>query len=223
MTTGAGRTVSATSRVSSQPILRWLQTEAPLLRTLLTMAALYRTILRAARAEGAAVIHAHSPAMCGFPAWLAARRLRVPFLYEVRALWEDAAVDQEKTTEGSLAYRLSRWLETLVLRRADRIVVICEGLKRELIARGLPSAKIALSPNGVDPAAFRPLDRKDEALVRRYGLEGKKVIGFIGSFFQLHAPVPVELIRRFVPQCFCQVLGDLGGSLIQQRPHSSKG
>ncbi len=182
--------------VFSHPVVRWLQTDVPLVRTLLTMAQLFARIVEVARTEGAQLIHAHSPVMCGFPAWLAARRLRVPFVYEVRALWEDAAVDQEKTTEGSLAYRLSRWLETVVLRRADRIFVICDGLKRELIARGLPAPRIVLSLNGVNPDAFAPLTGKDPRVMQRYGLQGRNVIGFIGSFFQFEG---LECLLRAVP------------------------
>lgn len=182
--------------ILSHPVVRWLQTDVPLVRTLLTMAQLFARIVEVARTEGAQLIHAHSPVMCGFPAWLAARRLRVPFVYEVRALWEDAAVDQEKTTEGSVAYRLARWLETVVLRRADRIVVICDGLKRELIARGLPAHRIVLSLNGVNPDAFAPLTGKDPRVMQRYGLEGRKVIGFIGSFFQFEG---LECLLRAVP------------------------
>lgn len=147
------------------------------------MRRLRQDILRIAQEEAADIIHAHSPVLCGLPAWSAARRLGRPFVYEVRALWEDAAVDQEKTTERGLRYALTRILETFVLRRADRIVVICEGLKQEIVRRGIPAHKIVVVPNGVDTASFTPRP-PDQALRERYGLSGKKVLGFIGSFFQ---------------------------------------
>lgn len=171
-------------RLSRHPFLSWLQTAVPLVRDLATMHRLRRRIEAVARREQAALIHAHSPVMCGLPALIAARRLRVPFLYEVRALWEDAAVDQEKTTEGAPAYRLLRAVETFVLRRADRVVVICDGLKQELIRRGIAASKIAVVPNGVNTAEFPTLSGKDPEVLRRYGLNGQVTIGFIGSFFQ---------------------------------------
>ena len=171
-------------RLSRQPLLRWLQTAIPLVRDLATMHVLRRRIEAVARSTGADLIHAHSPVMCGLPALIAARRLRVPLLYEVRALWEDAAVDQEKTTEGAAAYRLLRAVETFVLRRADRIVVICGGLKQELIQRGIAASKIAVVPNGVNTADFPPLRGKDAGVLQRYGLNGQVTIGFIGSLFQ---------------------------------------
>ncbi len=48
------------------------------------------------------IIHAHSPALCGAAAQRAARALGVPFVYEIRAFWEDAAVGNLTGTEGSL-------------------------------------------------------------------------------------------------------------------------
>ncbi len=152
-------------------------------RDLRLMRRLRRDILRIARDESVGVIHAHSPVLCGLPAWSAARTLGLPFVYEVRALWEDAAVDQEKTTERGIRYALTRAIETFILRRADRIVVICEGLKADIARRGIPSRQIVVVPNGVDAASFTPRE-PDAALRARYGLAGKRVLGFIGSFFQ---------------------------------------
>ena len=57
-------------------------------------------------------LHAHSPALNGMAALWAGRRYGLPVTYEIRAFWEDAAVDHGTTTEGSLRYRLTRWHET---------------------------------------------------------------------------------------------------------------
>ena len=65
------------------------------------------------------IIHAHSPALCGAAAMRAARALGVPFAYEIRAFWEDAAVGNLAGTEGNLKYRITRSLETRVARAAD--------------------------------------------------------------------------------------------------------
>ena len=61
------------------------------------------------------VLHAHSPCLNGIAALQAGRRAKLPVVYEMRASWEDAAVDHGTTTEGSLRYRLSRALETWTL------------------------------------------------------------------------------------------------------------
>src|SRR5690606_3100393 len=57
------------------------------------------------------VLHAHSPVLNALPALRVGRRLGLPVVYEVRAFWEDAAVDHGTTREGSLRYRLTRHLE----------------------------------------------------------------------------------------------------------------
>jgi len=64
------------------------------------------------------ILHAHSPVLDAIPALRVGRRLGIPVVYEVRAFWEDAAVDHGSTTEGSLRYRLTQRLETHALRRA---------------------------------------------------------------------------------------------------------
>jgi hypothetical protein len=129
------------------------------------------------------LLHAHSPVLNVLPALWTGRRRNLPVVYEVRALWEDAAVDHGVTTEASLRYRLSRALETYALRRADRITTICDGLRREIAARGIQAARITVVPNAVDTDRFRFGAAPDEALRRRLGLEGATVLGFAGSFY----------------------------------------
>lgn len=129
------------------------------------------------------VLHAHSPALCGLAALLAARRLGLPVVYEVRAFWEDAAVSNGTSREGSIRYRLTRALEDRVIGRARRVVTICAGLHDDLVQRGVPASKITVSPNGVDLDLFGAPAPRDDALARSLGLDGGPVIGFIGSFY----------------------------------------
>jgi PEP-CTERM/exosortase A-associated glycosyltransferase len=129
------------------------------------------------------LIHAHSPALNGLAAAWAAQRLGLPLVYEIRAFWEDAAVGNGKGTQGSLRYRLTRALENHVIGKADAVAVICEGLRRDLISRGVDDRKITVSPNGVDLELFGSPLARDEALAGELGLTGKRVIGYIGSFY----------------------------------------
>lgn len=129
------------------------------------------------------VIHAHSPVLNALPALWVGSRLGVPVVYEVRALWEDAAVDHESTTEGSFRYRLSRVLESFALRRAARVTTICEGLRQEIAGRGIGHDRITVIPNAVDPTAFTATARPDAELRHSLGLHGALVAGFVGSFY----------------------------------------
>lgn len=129
------------------------------------------------------ILHAHSPVLNVLPALRVGRRMGIPVVYEVRAFWEDAAVDHGDTTEGSLRYRLTHWVETWALRRARHVFTICEGLRSDIVARGIPTAKVTVIPNAVDLEAFEPGGQPVAALKARLGLQGASVIGFIGSFY----------------------------------------
>ncbi|MET0250366.1 MAG: TIGR04063 family PEP-CTERM/XrtA system glycosyltransferase [Sphingobium sp.] len=129
------------------------------------------------------ILHAHSPVLNAIAAQRVARRHGIPLVYEIRAFWEDAAVGNGTGMEGSPRYWLTRQLESHAVRQADAIAVICEGLRGDLIARGVDPAKIVVSPNGVDMDQFGAPVPRDPQLTRRLGLEGAEVVGFIGSFY----------------------------------------
>ncbi|MBS3963343.1 MAG: glycosyltransferase, exosortase A system-associated [Methylomonas sp.] len=129
------------------------------------------------------ILHAHSPALNGLAALAMARKYAVPLVYECRAFWEDAAVDHGTTTEGSVRYRLTQTMETHVFKRADAVTTICEGLRSDIIRRGIAADKITVIPNAVDVDKFSFGEAADPALLQSLGLTGKTVLGFIGSFY----------------------------------------
>lgn len=129
------------------------------------------------------ILHAHSPVLNALAALRAGRRRGIPVMYEIRAFWEDAAVGNLTGTEGSLKYRATRAAETWAVKRVDAVAVICEGLRGDLIKRGVPGDKIMVSPNGVDLSLFGEPVPYDAALATELGLAGREVIGFIGSFY----------------------------------------
>ena len=130
------------------------------------------------------VLHAHSPVLDGMAALRAGKRLDIPVIYEIRAFWEDAAVGNGSGREGNLRYRMTRTLETRAVRQADAVAVICEGLRGDLIARGIDPEKITVSPNGVDLDLFGDPPPRDEKLAVELGLgTTATVVGYIGSFY----------------------------------------
>ncbi|MEY4269476.1 MAG: hypothetical protein RLZZ58_692, partial [Pseudomonadota bacterium] len=157
------------------------------------------------------LLHAHSPVLGALAALRVARRRDLPLIYEIRAFWEDAAVGNGTGREGSAKYHLTRQLESHAVRAADAVAVICEGLRRDLIARGVDDAKIIVSPNGVDLDLFGDPGPRDDVLARDLGLEGAEVIGFIGSFYDyegiddLIAAMPALVAAR--PTCHALLVG----------------
>ena len=147
------------------------------------------------------VIHAHSPVLNALPSLWVARRFKLPVVYEMRASWEDAAVDHGTTIEGSARYRLSRALESFALRHADQITTICEGLRQDIAMRGIPSERITVIPNAVDASMFQFGNEGDAGLRRSLGLEDATVIGFAGSFYGYEGlDLLLEAARRMLPR-----------------------
>ena len=129
------------------------------------------------------VLHAHSPVLNAIPAIRVGKRLGIPVVYEIRAFWEDAAVDHGTTSEGSVRYRVTRAIETWALQRVDQAFTICEGLRADIVARGIPAEKVTVIPNAVDIEGFQLSGEADPELRRRLGLEGCTTVGFVGSFY----------------------------------------
>ena len=147
------------------------------------LAAFARSIAAAVRDFRPDVIHAHSPVLDALAAWPVARRHGLPLVYEIRAFWEDAAVGNGTGTQGSARYRATRALESWAVNRADAVAVICDGLRGDLLARGVAADKVVVSPNGVDLNLFGAPGPRDDALTTELGLDGAEVVGFIGSFY----------------------------------------
>ena len=142
------------------------------------MKATQQRLLEVARRVQPHILHAHSPVLDAIPALRVGRELGIPVVYEVRAFWEDAAVDHGTTTEGSLRYRLTRRLETHALRQAAHVFTICEGLRREIAARGIPPHKVTVIPNAVDIDTFEPGGTPDAALKASLGLDGATAVSY---------------------------------------------
>jgi len=172
----------------------------PLARYFREMAATERRIGELARTFRPEVIHAHSPVLNAIPALRYARKAGLPVVYELRALWEDAAVDHGTTREGSARYRASRALESWALARADHVTTICEGLRGEAVARGVSPQRVTVIPNAVDTSAFAFGRSGDPELRRKLGLGHATVLGFAGSFYAYEGlDLLIDAVARLAP------------------------
>jgi len=143
------------------------------------------------------IVHAHSPVLVGLPALLAARKHGLPFVYEIRDLWENASVDRGKFRYNSPFYRLARGLETYVLRRADAVVTICEALRWDVTTRVSDPRRVYVVGNGVDAAVFDPSSvTVSQELRRQWRLGGKRVIAYVGTFQPYEG---LDLLIRAMP------------------------
>lgn len=198
-----GTPVSPVEQAAELPFYRttqqggWLSRLPAVGGHLEVVTSLKRRIAEAAEVERPDIIHAHSPSLNGLAALSVARARGIPLVYEVRAFWEDAAVDQGTAREGDLRYQLTRASENHVLRRADAVFTICDGLRQDMLARGLPDDKVTVIPNAVNAFDYAFAPERDEALSAQLGLQGAVVLGFIGSFYAYEG---LDLLLQAFPQ-----------------------
>jgi len=199
--TGAEENVDGWTFYRTEPPTGWM-TRYPVLSQFALMGQLEKRVEELARKLRPDVLHAHSPLLNARPAISVGRRLGIPVVYEVRAFWEDAAVDHGTAREGDLRYRATRALETAALRDATAVTTICEGLRKDMVARGIPADKITVIPNAVDIEKFAQSGAPDTELQQRLGLNGCTVVGFIGSFYAYEG---LSLLLHAVPRMLARV------------------
>lgn len=173
-----------------------LMSRLPALNQLADMLALERRLDEVLDIVRPDIVHAHSPQLNAIPALRAAHRRGIPTVYEVRAFWEDAAVDHGTTTEGSLRYRLSKSLDTYAFKHVDAVTCICEGLRADIVSRGIPADKVTVIPNAVDIEKFLLGNPPDQVLKVSLGLGDARVLGFIGSFYAYEG---LDLLLQALP------------------------
>jgi len=166
----------------SEPIKGWLA-NIPILNQWAIVQSLKKRLDDIILQHKPDILQAHSPALNGWAALKVAKKYNIPLVYECRAFWEDAAVDHGTARKGGLRYYLTKMLETYIFRQANAITTICEGLRTDIMSRGIAADKITVIANAVDIEQFTYGLTADELLKRQLGLENKIVLGFIGSFY----------------------------------------
>lgn len=137
--------------------------------------------VREAQRNRVSLIQSASNYVTALPALMAARRLGIPFAYEVRGLWEITQLSHNPGWGETDRFRLAVKLETLVATEADLVLAITSQVRDELVRRGVDSSLISLMPNSVDTDTFTPMPPL-ESLRRKLGLaESTTVVGYAGS------------------------------------------
>jgi PEP-CTERM/exosortase A-associated glycosyltransferase len=179
------------------PVAQDAMSRLPVFNQTAVIDGLARRLDEVARIVKPDILHAHSPVLNALPALRVGRRLGIPVVYEVRAFWEDAAVDHGTSREWGIRYRITRGLESYALRRADAITTICEGLRGDILGRGIAAEKVTVIPNAVNIENFSLGQLPDLCLARNLGLEGKLLLGFIGSFYAYEG---LSVLLRALPK-----------------------
>lgn len=127
--------------------------------------------LRGLRVGRVDVVYGSSPhLLAALAAWVLSLVKRASFVLEVRDLWPKVLVDMNHLSESSPIYKALTALEEFLYRRAKTVIIMAEGSRTDLVARGVDPDKIVYIPNGADPEDFEPSAPRDE-LRARYGFD----------------------------------------------------
>jgi glycosyltransferase involved in cell wall biosynthesis len=105
---------------------------------------------------------------------------RVPFVFEISDLWPES-IKELGMMQNHRLYRMLEKLELFLYHQAALIIAQTPAFKENLVARGIPTDKIQVILNGVDLEQCKPLGHKDKSLLKQYGLEGRFVVGYLGT------------------------------------------
>ena len=98
----------------------------------------------------------------------------VPFIYNLQDIFPDSLVHTGLTKKGSILWKIGRKIEDKTYAAADKIVVISEGFKENIMAKGVPEEKIVIIENWIDTDEVAPIERKDNILFDKFGLDRDK-------------------------------------------------
>lgn len=127
------------------------------------------------RAKNVDMIYvASTPPTQGALAALVKKFKHKPFVYNLQDIFPDSLVGTGLAKKGGLLWKIGRVIENFTYRNADKIIVISEDFKRNIMAKGVPEEKIVVVYNWVDEEAVVDVPREENKLFDKYGLDRSK-------------------------------------------------
>lgn len=115
-----------------------------------------------------------TPPIQGAMAALVKKYRRIPLIFVLQDIFPDSLVGAGLAKKGNLLWKIGRVIENYTYRNADKIIVISEGFKRNIMAKGVPEEKIEVVYNWVDEKAVIDISRENNKLFDKYGLDKNK-------------------------------------------------
>lgn len=155
------------------PLMR--EGKNPFMRALRYLIACIKQYQYGCRNKNADVLFvASTPPIQGAMAAMVKKKTRIPIVYNLQDIFPDSLVGTGLAKKGGLLWKIGRRIENFTYRNADKIIVISEDFKRNIMAKGVPEDKIEVIYNWVDENVVVNVDRKDNVLFDRYGLDRNK-------------------------------------------------
>jgi len=125
---------------------------------------------------------ASTPPTQGAMAALAKKINKKPFIYNLQDIFPDSLVGTDLAKKGGMLWKIGRMIENFTYRHADKIIVISEDFKRNIMAKGVPEEKIAVIYNWVDTNTIVPIKAEDNPLYDEFSIEkGKFTVVYAGN------------------------------------------
>lgn len=134
----------------------------------------YLVILRTGKNEYDVIFATSTPPIIGAMCALIKKCLRIPFVYNLQDIFPDSLAGTSLAQKGGLLWKIGRVIEDFTYRHADKIIVISEDFKRNIMAKGVPEDKIVVVYNWVDQNAVVDVPRPENKLFAKYGIDPSK-------------------------------------------------
>lgn len=115
-----------------------------------------------------------TPPILGIVGVLVKKLKHIPFVYNLQDIFPDSLVGTGLAKKDGLLWKIGRVIENFTYRNADKIIVISEDFKRNIMAKGVPEEKIEVIYNWVDEKAVLPVAKEDNPLFEEFGLSREK-------------------------------------------------
>lgn len=150
----------------------------------------FRTYQIALKSKNVDVVFSNStPPTQGAISGIVARKLskkykkKVSFVYNLQDIFPDSLVNTNLTHNGSVLWKIGRKLEDFTYRHADKIIVISQAFKKNLLAKGVSEKKVEIISNWIDLESVQPVERKDNKLIDEFDLDPSKfLVVYAGNF-----------------------------------------
>ncbi len=170
------------------------------------------------------VFSSSTPPTQGMLSAMVARKLskrygrKVPFVFNLQDIFPDSLVNSGLTKTGSLIWKIGRKIENYTYTHADRIIVISEGFKRNIMAKGVPENKIVIASNWVDLNTVMPIDRQSISLFDEFGIDRSKfIVLYAGNLGEAQgADIIIDVAKELRMEANIQFVIFGGGAKYQE-------
>ena len=149
---------------------------------------------------------------------------KVPFIYNLQDIFPDSLVNAKLTNRGSIIWKIGRTIENYTYKNADRIIVISESMKKNIVEKGIPREKIEVISNWIDLDQVKPISRNENFLMKKLSLSKNDfIVVYAGNFGEAQgAEIILSVAEKFIDYKNIKFVIFGGGSNFDEFKSKSK-